>query len=59
MTATINTKSNFRNLNGKTFPVYEIVNNRVTIILNDPEFIKPVKCDFSINEVTLNLLPNN
>ena len=45
----INTKSNFRNLNGTIQNVYEIVGNRVTCLIDLEGRIMQV--DFTINEV--------
>lgn len=52
MKALINTKSNYRNLNGKELEVKEIYGKRVTCKLNDPEFPKALSVDFMLHEVT-------
>jgi hypothetical protein len=46
----INTKSNFRNLNGKVVDVVEMVGNRVTCLIFADEHQKYVKADFSKSE---------
>ena len=51
--AKIQTKSNFRNLNGEVLNVYEIVKNRVTCNMFDPTIGKCIKADFTLNEVEL------
>ena len=55
LTATIKTKSNFRNLNGQTLEVIEIVGTRVTCKskLIQGEFAKTLTIDFTLQEVTL------
>ena len=52
LTATIKTKSNFRNLNGQTLEVIEIVGTRVTCKVKDGH--NTISSDFTIQEVTLN-----
>jgi hypothetical protein len=51
MEVIINTKSNFRNLNGTKQKVYEVVGCRVTCLVHLPEFNKEVQVDFSTREV--------
>jgi len=46
----INTKSNFRNLNGKVVDVIEMVGNRVSCKIWHDEFQKYVTADFSKSE---------
>ena len=48
----IQTKSNYRNLNGTTQDVYEVVGTRVTCLIFVDEFQKSIQVDFNINEVT-------
>jgi hypothetical protein len=48
----INTKSNFRNLNGTTQPVVEIKGERVTCLVNTEDHPNGVKIDFTLKEVT-------
>jgi hypothetical protein len=48
----IKTKSNYRNLNGTTQDVYEVVGTRVTCLIFVDEFQKSIQVDFNINEVT-------
>jgi hypothetical protein len=50
MLATINTKSNYRNLNGRTLLVKEIVGRRVTCMVFMPEVGKFNPVDFTIDE---------
>ena len=52
--AIINTKSNFRNLNGTVQQVIEIVGTRVSCKIWSDENQKYITCDFGICEVTLN-----
>ena len=60
MKATINTKSNYKNLNGKTFEVAEIVGNRVTVIIHEPTAYKGrLLTDFTRSEVDLNKNPHD
>jgi hypothetical protein len=49
---TIKTKSNYRNLNGTTQDVYEVVGTRVTCLIFVDEFQKSIQVDFHISEVT-------
>jgi len=51
MKAKVNTKSNFRNLNGQWLDVKEIVGTRVTCIVDSEEFGKQ-SVDFNLKEVT-------
>lgn len=51
MKAKVNTKSNYRNLNGQWLNVKEIVGTRVTCIVEFAEFGKQ-SVDFSLKEVT-------
>ena len=51
MKAKVNTKSNYRNLNGQWLEVKEIVGTRVTCIVEFAEFGKQ-SVDFKLNEVT-------
>ena len=51
LTAKINTKSNFRNLNGQFLEVREIKGRRVTCICKN-EFGNNIYADFSINEIS-------
>ena len=50
MKAKVNTKSNYRNLNGQWLEVKEIVGTRVTCIAEFAEFGKQ-KIDFTLKEV--------
>lgn len=50
--AIINTKSNYRNLNGTIQNVFEIVGTRVTCLIFIDEYQKTMQVDFNINEVT-------
>lgn len=50
MLAKINTKSNYRELNGTIQTVKEIVGNRVTCMIFAPEFGKYIQADFTLNE---------
>jgi len=52
LTATIKTKSNFRNLNGQTLEVIEVVGTRVTCKVKDGHHT--ISADFTIQEVTFN-----
>lgn len=55
-TATVNTASNYRGLNGKTFPIVEILNNNKKMIVClevETEYGK-TKIDFSRSEVIFN-----
>jgi hypothetical protein len=49
---TIKTKSNYRNLNGTTQDVYEVVDTRVTCLIFFNEYQKAFQVDFHISEVT-------
>ena len=51
MKAKVNTKSNYRNLNGQWLEVKEIVGTRVTCIVEFAEFGKQ-SVDFNLKEVT-------
>jgi len=51
MKAKVNTKSNYRNLNGQWLEVKEIVGTRVTCIVEFAEFGKQ-SVDFTLKEVT-------
>jgi len=51
MKARVNTKSNYRNLNGQWLEVKEIVGARVTCIVEFAEFGKQ-SVDFTLKEVT-------
>jgi hypothetical protein len=53
MLAVINTKSNFRNLNGKILQVHEVVGKRVTCLVFMPEFGRTNQVDFSMDECYL------
>lgn len=53
MNAIINTKSNYRNLNGQTLEVIEQVQNRVTCKCFIEEFNKEINIDFDIKEVKI------
>ena len=53
MKAIPNTKSNYRNLNGKELLVKEIVGRRVTCKVQDSEFPKALCIDFMMHEVEL------
>ena len=46
----INTKSNFRNMNGKVVDVVEMVGNRVTCLIFADDLQKFVKADFVKSE---------
>ena len=46
----INTKSNFRNLNGKVVDVVEMVGDRVTCLIFAEDLQKYVKADFGKSE---------
>lgn len=51
MKAKVNTKSNYRNLNGQWLEVKEIVGTRVTCIVETEEYGKQ-SVDFNLKEVT-------
>ena len=51
MQAKIQTKSNYRNLNGQWLQVKEIVGTRVTCVVETEEYGKQ-NVDFRLNEVT-------
>ncbi len=51
ITVKVNTKSNYRNLNGQWLEVKEIVGTRVTCIV-DTEERSRVTIDFTLKEVT-------
>ena len=51
MKAKIQTKSNYRNLNGQWLQVKEIVGTRVTCVVETEEYGKQ-NVDFRLNEVT-------
>ena len=51
MKALINTKSNYRNLNGQWLEVKEIVGNRVSCVVFDEEYQKNITVDFTKKEV--------
>jgi hypothetical protein len=51
MKAKVNTKSNYRNLNGQWLEVKEIVGTRVTCVVEFAEFGKQ-SVDFNLKEVT-------
>jgi len=47
----VNTKSNFRNLNGKELNVCEIAGTRVSVKIYDEAIGKLVTVDFNVKEV--------
>jgi len=51
MKAKVNTKSNFRNLNGQWLEVKEIVGTRVSCVVETKEYGKQT-VDFNLKEVT-------
>ncbi len=51
MKAKINTKSNFRNLNGEWLTVSEMKGDRVTCVFNDDQSDKTLLADFKIYEI--------
>jgi glycerate-2-kinase len=54
LTAKINTKSNYRNLNGTIQHVSEIKGNRVSCKIWDETISRFITSDFVLNEVELN-----
>lgn len=48
--ATIKTKSNFKNMNGNEYEVFEMRGTRVTVI-KDGDFCGTVNVDFTLNEI--------
>jgi len=52
MKAKVNTKSNYKNLNGQWLEVKEIVGTRVSCLSFSEEFQRMITIDFSLNEVT-------
>lgn len=50
MKVIIKTKSNYKNLNGKVFSVYETCGNRVSIQIKD-EYGRTLTTDFNKSEV--------
>lgn len=48
----INTKSNYRNLNGKWLEVFEAVESRITCFVLDDETGKVIKIDFNVSEIS-------
>lgn len=50
MTAIVDTKSNYRELNGKELKVCEILGTRVTLLVPD-EAHGFIKADFNLNEI--------
>lgn len=51
MTIKVQTRSNYRNLNGKLLVVSETTGTRVTCLVFDPETQKPVTVDFKLSEI--------
>lgn len=51
MKALINTKSNFRNLNGQWLKVLEIVGTRISCKHFAEEFGKEITIDFTLSEI--------
>ena len=52
MKAKVNTKSNFKGLNGQILEVKEIVGTRVTCSMFSEEFQKTISIDFTLNEIS-------
>lgn len=47
----VQTKSNYKDLNGKILPVIEVAGRRVTCLVYDEIYSKWVTTDFSLNEI--------
>lgn len=46
----VNTKSNYKNLNGKHLPLFELMGDRVTAITYSEELGKHITIDFKLSE---------
>ena len=58
----VQTKSNYKKLNGKHLPLIELAGRRVTCLVYDEVYAKWVTTDFSLNEIyfiELDKHPNN
>jgi len=51
MKAKINTKSNFKNLNGQFLEVKEIAGKRVSCLFFSEEFNRVITVDFTLKEI--------